>query len=143
MVENLVKIKDLTPRSRGVNIIAKVVSKKPERVVSSQYDRSEHRLSEALIADETGAISLVLWDERVDEINEGDTVKISNAFIKLYRGRMQLNLGRFGKVESLELNIPEVNVENNLSERQVGQTGGSFRRTGSKPRFKRTSRRET
>ncbi|MEM1677351.1 MAG: OB-fold nucleic acid binding domain-containing protein [Nitrososphaerota archaeon] len=143
MVENLVKIKDLTPRSRGVNIIAKVVSKKPERVVSSQYDRSEHRLSEALIADETGAINLVLWDERVDEINEGDTVKISNAFIKLYRGRMQLNLGRFGKVESLELNIPEVNVENNLSERQVGQTGGSFRRTGSKPRFKRTSRRET
>ncbi|MEM3952060.1 MAG: OB-fold nucleic acid binding domain-containing protein [Nitrososphaerota archaeon] len=143
MVENLVKIKDLTPRSRGVNIIAKVVSKKPERVVSSQYDRSEHRLSEALIADETGAISLVLWDERVDEINEGDTVKISNAFIKLYRGRMQLNLGRFGKVESLELNIPEVNVENNLSERQVGQTGGSFRRTGSKPRFKRTNRRET
>ncbi|MEM4007527.1 MAG: OB-fold nucleic acid binding domain-containing protein, partial [Nitrososphaerota archaeon] len=117
--------------------------KKPERVVSSQYDRSEHRLSEALIADETGAISLVLWDERVDEINEGDTVKISNAFIKLYRGRMQLNLGRFGKVESLELNIPEVNVENNLSERQVGQTGGSFRRTGSKPRFKRTNRRET
>lgn len=143
MVENLVKIKDLTPRSRGVNIIAKVVSKKPERVVSSQYDRSEHRLSEALIADETGAISLVLWDERVDQVSEGDTVKISNAFIKLYRGRMQLNLGRFGKVESSDLNLSEVNVENNLSERQVGQTGGGFRRTSSKPRFRRTSRRET
>lgn len=120
MVENLVKIGELTPRSRGVNLVAKVVSKSPERVVSSQYDQTEHRLSEVLIADETGAINLVLWDEKVDSVSEGDVVKIVNGFIKLFRGRMQLNLGRFGTIETSSIELGEVNTENNLSERQVG-----------------------
>ena len=120
MVENLVKIGELTPRSRGVNLVAKVVSKSPERVVSSQYDRTEHRLTEVLIADETGAINLVLWDDKVDRVNEGDVVRIVNGFIKLFRGRMQLNLGRFGTIEASSIELNEVNTENNLSERQVG-----------------------
>lgn len=120
MVENLVKIGELTPRSRGVNLVAKVVSKSPERVVSSQYDQTEHRLSEVLIADDTGAINLVLWDDKVDRVNEGDVVRIVNGFIKLFRGRMQLNLGRFGTIETSSMELREVNVENNLSERQVG-----------------------
>lgn len=120
MVENLVKIGELTPRSRGVNLVAKVVSKSPERVVSSQYDQTEHRLSEALIADETGAINLVLWDDKVDSVNEGDVVKIVNGFVKLFRGRMQLNLGRFGTIEVSNIVFGEVNTENNMSERQVG-----------------------
>jgi len=50
-MSELVKIGELSPRSRGINLVAKVVSKSPERVVSSQYDQSEHRLSELLIAD--------------------------------------------------------------------------------------------
>ncbi len=122
-MEDLVKIGELSPRSRGVNLVAKVVSKSPERVVSSQYDQSEHRLSEALIADETGAINLVLWDENVDKVNEGDVIKVSNGFVKLFRGRMQLNLGRYGSVELSDAEIPEVNTDNNLSENPVTYGG--------------------
>lgn len=122
-MENLVKIGELSPRSRGVNLVAKVVSKSSERVVSSQYDQSEHRLSEALIADETGAINLVLWDDKIDRVNEGDVVKISNGFVKLFRGRMQLNLGRYGSVEVSDADIGEVNTENNLSEKTVSYGG--------------------
>ena len=131
-MENLVKIGELSPRSRGVNLVAKVVSKSPERVVSSQYDQSEHRLSEVLIADETGAINLVLWDDKIDQVNEGDVVKVSNEFVKLFRGRMQLNLGRYGSVEISDAEIGEVNTENNLSETTVsyGGYGGRGRSRG-------------
>lgn len=120
MEENLIKIGELSPRSRGVNLVAKVVSKSPERVVSSQYDQSEHRLSEALIADETGAINLILWDEKIDQVQEGDVVKVVNGFVKLFRGRMQLNLGRYGSIEASDVELGELNLENNLSEAQVG-----------------------
>ncbi|MEM3644037.1 MAG: OB-fold nucleic acid binding domain-containing protein [Nitrososphaerota archaeon] len=129
----MVKIGELTPRSRGVNLVAKVVSKSPERIVSSQYDQTEHRLSEVLIADETGAINLVLWDDKVDSVNEGDVVRIVNGFVKLFRGRMQLNLGRFGTIEASNIQVGEVNTDNNMSEKQVGF---SERR----PRSPRTSR---
>ncbi|MEM3631193.1 MAG: hypothetical protein QXY18_07270, partial [Nitrososphaerota archaeon] len=55
------KIADLTPFSRGVNVLAKVIEKTPERTVLSKFDRTEHKIVEATIADETGAITLVLW----------------------------------------------------------------------------------
>lgn len=127
-MSELVKIGQLTPRSRNVNLIARVVSKSPERVVSSQYDQKEHRLSELLIADETGAINLVLWDDRIDEVREGSTIKITNGFIKLFRGRMQLNLGRYGTVEEVEETaIGEVNLDNNLSETPQPQAGSGRR----------------
>jgi replication factor A1 len=93
-LSELVKIGSLTPRSRGVNLVAKVVEKPEPRVVSSQYDQSEHRLTEALIADETGAITLVLWDDNINMVSEGDSIKVTNGFVKLFKGRMQLNLGR-------------------------------------------------
>ncbi|RLG04646.1 MAG: hypothetical protein DRN54_00435 [Thaumarchaeota archaeon] len=134
-MSELVKIGQLTPRSRNVNLIARVVSKSPERVVASQYDQKEHRLSELLIADETGAINLVLWDDRIDEVKEGSTIKITNGFIKLFRGRMQLNLGRYGTVEEVEETaIGEVNLDNNLSETPQPQAGFGRR---SQRRFRR------
>jgi len=117
-LSELVKIGSLTPRSRGVNLVAKVVEKPEPRVVSSQYDQSEHRLSEVLIADETGAITLVLWDDNCDLVQPGDTIQVTNGFVKLFKGKMQLNLGRFGKVEQSEALIENTNLENNLSQRE-------------------------
>ena len=133
-MSELVKISQLTPRSRNVNLVAKVVSKAPERVVASQYDQKEHRLSEILIADETGAINLVLWDEKIDQVEEGTTIKIVNGYIKLFRGKMQLNLGRYGTLEEAEEPIEEVNLENNLSE--TPQTFGGFRSRRPQRRFR-------
>jgi len=133
-MSELVKIGELTPRSRNVNLVAKVVSKSPERVVSSQYDQKEHRLSEVLIADETGSINLVLWDDRIDQVQEGSTIKITNGFIKLFKGRMQLNLGRYGRVEEVDAAIGKVNLENNLSERSQPAGFGGRRLQGSQRR---------
>ncbi len=133
-MSELVKIGSLTPRSRGVNLIAKVVEKPEPRVVSSQYDQSEHRLTEALIADETGAITLVLWDDNINVVSEGDSIKVTNGFVKLFKGKMQLNLGRFGKVEQSDVDVQDVNLENNLSQKegfqQEGRERGGFRSRG-------------
>jgi len=126
-LERLDKIGNLTPHSRGINLVAKVVTKSEPRSVGSQYDQTQHQLSDLLIADETGAISMVLWDENIPKVNTGDTVKISNAFVKVFRGKMQLNLGRYGKIEISDEPIGEVNTENNLSEKESFQQGG-FRR---------------
>ena len=133
-MSELVKIGSLTPRSRGVNLVAKVVEKPEPRVVSSQYDQSEHRLTEALIADETGAITLVLWDDNINMVSEGDSIKVTNGFVKLFKGRMQLNLGRYGKVEQSDVDVPDVNLENNLSQKegfqQEGRERAGFRSRG-------------
>lgn len=129
-MSGLVKIGSLNPWSRSVNLLAKVVRKDEERSISSRFDQTEHRLSEALIADETGAITLALWDDNIDKVSEGSVVKIQNAFVKLFKGRMQLNLGRYGSIETVDEVMEDLNLENNLSEKVYPRSEGFSRPRG-------------
>ena len=116
--EGLVKITDLTPNSREINIVAKVVSKSEVRNVTGR-DYSVHRVADALVGDETGCLYLTLWDDNIDKISEEATIQITNWYINLFRGNMRLNIGRYGSFELLEESpITEVNTENNLSDKR-------------------------
>ena len=57
--------------------------------------------SEMCIRDRTGTIKLVLWNEQIDQVNADDTVRIENGYIKSFRGEIQLNVGRYGKLTVL------------------------------------------
>jgi len=108
--EELVKVETLTPNSRGVNIVVKVVSKGEIRSVTGR-DYSVRRVTDALVGDETASIYMTLWDERIDAINEGATLQITNGYINLFRGNMRLNVGKYGSYEVLEDSpIAEVNT---------------------------------
>jgi replication factor A1 len=60
-----VKVESLTPNSRQVNTVVKVVSKSPVRETISRRDGSVHKVTDALVGDETGAIYLTLWDDNI------------------------------------------------------------------------------
>ena len=126
-----VKISELTPNSKAVNVTAKVVSKGEVRSTTGGRDYTTHRVVDALVGDETGCIYLNLWDDNIDKVNEADTLNIKNGYINLFRGYMRLNIGRYGSFEIVaESQIKEVNTENNLSnkqyeqERRFGRYGG-------------------
>ncbi len=130
--EEFVKVEKLTPRLRGVNIVVKAVSKSEARTVSE----GAHTVVDALVGDETGSVILTLWDDNISQIEEGDTVKITNGYVNLFRGNMRLNIGRYGTMEVLEESpIDEVNTENNLSEKQYEQERRYDRRRDYRPRY--------
>jgi replication factor A1 len=119
--EEMVKIETLTPQSRGVNTIVKVVSKGEVRSVTGR-DYSVRRVSDALVGDETGCVYMTLWDDKIDAINEGSTLNITNGYVNLFRGNMRLNIGKYGSYEVVdESPIEEVNTENNLSDKKYEQ----------------------
>lgn len=119
-----VKLGDLNSYSRKVYTTAKVISKTEPREVTSRSDDSTHRVSEALIADDTGSIYLTLWDEAIDEVDEDMVLDLKNAYVNVFRGSMRLNIGRYGSYEVLDDSpFEEVNLENNLSSRQVEFSG--------------------
>jgi len=120
MEEEFVKVGDLNPRSRRVNILVKVVEKSNPREVVSRRDGSPHRVAEALVGDETGVILLTLWDKHIEQVNVGNSLKISNAYVSLFKGSMRLNIGRYGSFEVTDEEVPEVNTENNMSTRRYG-----------------------
>jgi replication factor A1 len=119
--EELVKVETLTPNSRGVNTIVKVVSKGEVRSVTGR-DYSVRRVADALVGDETGSLYMTLWDDKIDAINDETTLQITNGYINLFRGNMRLNIGKYGSYEVLdESPIAEVNTENNLSDKKYEQ----------------------
>ena len=119
--EEQVKVETLTPNSRGVNTIVKVVSKGEVRSVTGR-DYSVRRVADALVGDETGSIYMTLWDDKIDAIAEEATLQITNGYINLFRGNMRLNIGKYGSYELMEESpIAEVNTENNLSDKKYEQ----------------------
>ena len=72
------KVGELTPNSKAVNVIVKVVSKGEVRSTTSGRDYSEHKVLEALVGDETGCIYLNLWDDNIEKVNEGNGINIKN-----------------------------------------------------------------
>jgi replication factor A1 len=110
------KVSELTPTSRAVNVVAKVVSKSEVRNIATGRDGAPHRVCDALVGDETGCVYLTLWDDNIEKVNEEDTVSVKNGYINLFRGNMRLNVGRYGTLEKAEQALEgEVNTENNLS----------------------------
>jgi len=134
-----VKVGELTPTSRAVNVIAKVISKSEVRNIASGRDGAPHRVCDALVGDEGACVYLTLWDDNIEKVNEGDTVSIKNGYINLFRGNMRLNVGRYGTLEIAEQALEgEINTENNLSNKVYerprrsfgGDRRGGYRRGG-------------
>lgn len=91
-------IKDLRDGMKRVSVEAKVVEKGDPREVKSRYSDDTYRIVDAVVADETGSIKLTLWNEQIEQVNVGDNIKIDNGYITSFKGEIQLNIGKFGKL---------------------------------------------
>ena len=125
------KVGDLTPQSKAVNVTAKVVSKTEIREIPMGRDGSAHKVSDALIGDETGVVYLTLWDDNIEKVNEADTVRIENGYVTLFKGNIRLNIGKYGKLDQAKEPLTvEVNTENNVSSKTYEQERRPFRGGG-------------
>jgi replication factor A1 len=83
---------------KNVSIEAKVTEKSETREVMSRFKDETYKVSTAIIADETGTIKLTLWNEQIDQVNVDNIIKVDNGYVSSFRGEIQLNIGKFGKL---------------------------------------------
>ena len=117
-----VKVGSLKSNLTNLNVLVKVLSIGEPRVIFSRKDRSEHRVAEAFVGDETGCVLLTLWDNQIDALSVGEVYEIKNGYTNLFHGRLRLNMGKYGTVEKADKDIEEVNTKNNLSEERHRDT---------------------
>ena len=95
------EIKDLRSGMKRVEVEAEVVDKGNARQVQSRYGNETFNVADAIVQDETGTIKLTLWNEQIDQVNVGDKIKIENGYVTSFKGEIQLNVGKFGKLTIL------------------------------------------
>ena len=93
-------IKDLQPRQGKVDITVEVTEVSEAR----EFDKfgRKGRVASAKVKDTTGEVTLTLWNEQVDQVKPGQTIKITNGYVNEYQGEPQLTTGKFGKLEIIE-----------------------------------------
>lgn len=113
-----IKVKDLTPTSRGINIVVKVLEVRNIRTVFSRRDNREHKVAEILVGDETGVVLLSLWDKNIEKVEEGDVIEIGNGYVSLFKNEMRLNVGFYGSLKRSDKVIEEIDYSRNMSKRK-------------------------
>ncbi len=117
---NVMKISDLSPFERKLQVTFCVVEKGESRTIVSKKTNEEHNLADLKVGDETGTITLTLWDETIDRVTEGGTFVLKNGYVNVFQSQMRLALGKWGSIEDTEetISLDDVNTENDRSKEQ-------------------------
>ena len=131
----LTKVRDLTPNSKQVNVLAKVLSVGEPKEVMGKFG-DPRKVCEAVVGDDTAVITLSLWNEQIGSIAKDEVILVDNGYVSLVRGHMRLNVGRYGNLSKSTEAIAEVNQSLDMSqqefesERRSFGGGGGFRDRG-------------
>ena len=96
----VLKISQISGNMRNIEVTGKIVRKGDTSDVKTRYGPA--KVSWVTLKDETGSIRLNLWRQQIDKVRAGDTVRLVNAFVRVYRDEMELNIGSDGRIEVLE-----------------------------------------
>ncbi len=110
----MTKVKDLTPQSKQVNVLAKVVGLSEEKEITSRFGEAR-KLVEATVGDETGTVLMTLWNEQIGQVAKDETLLIDNGYVSLVRGHIRLNVGKYGSMTKSEQAIETVNTALDVS----------------------------
>jgi replication factor A1 len=100
---NFTSISKLEDGDKSVNVKGIITYKSAERKVKSRISEDTFRVCNFTLADETGVIELVLWENNIDKIALNDEVAIEYGFVTDFKGEKQLNVGKYGKIVRLNM----------------------------------------
>lgn len=143
-MDEITKIKDLTPSSRRVNVLGKVVSIGEPKAITTKFGE-EKTVTEVIIGDDTAKVTLSLWGDQAAQATDGQTLYIDNGYVSLVRGHMRLNVGKYGTLSAGTEEISEVNDELDMSDKEYENEfrrggfrgGGGYRNSGGRGGFSR------
>lgn len=93
----ILKVSQISANMRNIEVTGKIVIKEDTKEVKTCYGPA--KISWAILRDETGSIRLNLWRTQINAVIVGDVIRLVNAFVKVYGGKMELNIGSDGRIE--------------------------------------------
>ena len=91
------ELSELKPKQGQVEITGEITEIGETREFS-KFGKAG-RVATAMIQDSSGKMKLTLWNEQIDQVKVGDSVKISDGYVGEWQGEKQLSTGRNGTLE--------------------------------------------
>jgi len=127
----ITQIENLSSNMYDVDVLARIIDIGEIREFQNQSGK-KGKVGEVVLIDQSGSVKLLLWNEKVDLINNisiGDTILVESVYTrKDYMGSITLNLGKMGKIQinpALEetKNLPQCTNVEKIGKLQVGFLG--------------------
>lgn len=106
-VPKVYKIAELTGQLGSVDLSAAVLVKGQPQEVKRTTGESV-KVARLIVADETGIVSLSLWDDKaefVNQLSEGESLDLRGVSIRERLGEISLSLGRSGELQRSKVKI--------------------------------------
>ncbi|OLD04448.1 hypothetical protein AUG19_08140 [archaeon 13_1_20CM_2_54_9] len=85
---------------RRVDVAGKIVNIEGPRDVNTKFGPGQ--VATATLEDESGSVKVTLWNENISKVAVNDKVSIENGYVDSFRGELQLNVGKYGKMSKVE-----------------------------------------
>lgn len=135
--EQELKIKNIVPEMRKVNVKARVVNITDANTFTRD-DGDEGKVQNLVLGDDTGTIRLTLWDEQTqiaEKVEEGDAIEVAGAYtVEDDRENAELRLGDDAQVKKAdEDEVPEVETQSQIKKvdvRDITSEGTQYQVSG-------------
>ena len=71
------------------------------RTVTSRKTGKELKVADIRLTDDTGEITLVLWNDHIRQVKIESSIRIDEGFVKSFRDDLQLSVGQWGQIITL------------------------------------------
>jgi replication factor A1 len=83
----------------NATIEATITAISPVREVTTA--RGPGKVADATLQDESGTITLTLWNADAGRFSVGQKIRITDGWVKDFRGKLQVSTGRSGTITAL------------------------------------------
>ena len=96
------KAKDLRPETKVESIELTIASKGDAREFTSRSG-AVGKVCDCKAKDADGEeVQVTLWNEEIERVHANDRIRISNGWVREWRGNLQVSAGKYGRLEILK-----------------------------------------
>lgn len=92
------KVNELKDKAAVDEITLKIIDKEDPREVR----RGSLRVCNLTGEDDTGKVTVTLWNDDIEKVKSGDKIKIVKGWSSVFNDAMQVSVGKFGTLEIIE-----------------------------------------
>ena len=91
----MVKISELEAKKGFDMVEGKILSVSEPRSVRD----GQLTIAEAELQDDSGTVTLTLWNDDCGKVKTGDTVKVTKGWTNEFQGKLSVSAGKFGQMD--------------------------------------------